>query len=343
MQQLTINSEAISIAKALGIILMIIGHTGCPDWMFSFIYLFHMPLFFFLSGYCFKDKYLDDKKTFIQHRIKGLYVPFVKYNLLFIVLHNLLYPLKIYEHSYSWNEILNKCLQTLFMGYTETDLGQYWFLRYLLLSALAFLLMRYVTRKNPNIIRYGFWIIALLSIPCNYYQFSHIISSIMLLSLFFYCAGYAFQSKSFTAHDGVIAACFLSVALVSIFIHSSMLRMKTEDILPYCLIALTGVYATFALSHRIAATKTFLKKMLVYVGNHTMVILTWHFLLFDFISLFYLNHILCRPFSSVEVEGLHLELGGIHSVIYTVMGITIPLLLQWLFSIKNIKRLLRKQ
>ena len=332
------SNDAISIAKGIGIILMVIGHAGCPSWMFWFIYLFHMPLFFFLSGYCFKEKYLDDKKTFVIHRLKGLYIPFVKYNLLFILFHNLLYSMNILEQPYTWNEALNKSLHIFLMGETEVNLGPYWFLRYLLLSALAFLLIKWLTRKRPQIIRYGFWLIPFIAIPCNYYQFSHILSSIMLLSFFFYCAGYMTKKQPITRNMWIIAGCFIIVAIASIFINAMMARLNTADIIPYCFFALVGVYASFALSNRIASTKTWLKKTLVYVGNHTMVILTWHFLVFQFISLFYLKVILNRPFTSVITEEVHQQLGGLHFLVYTVLGITIPLLLQWLFSVKHIKR-----
>lgn len=36
--------------KGIGIILMVVGHSGCPMVMHDFIYLFHMGLFFFVSG-----------------------------------------------------------------------------------------------------------------------------------------------------------------------------------------------------------------------------------------------------------------------------------------------------
>ena len=36
--------------KGIGIILMVIGHSGCPTFLHDFIYLFHMGLFFFVSG-----------------------------------------------------------------------------------------------------------------------------------------------------------------------------------------------------------------------------------------------------------------------------------------------------
>ena len=47
-------NNSITIAKAIGIILMVVGHAGCPPFIFKFIYLFHMPLYFFCSGLFFK-------------------------------------------------------------------------------------------------------------------------------------------------------------------------------------------------------------------------------------------------------------------------------------------------
>ena len=36
----------IDMVKGLGIILMVIGHTGAPDLLVKVIYGFHMPMFF---------------------------------------------------------------------------------------------------------------------------------------------------------------------------------------------------------------------------------------------------------------------------------------------------------
>ncbi len=40
------RNNTVSIAKAIGIILMVVGQSGCPKGLCQFIYLFHMPLFF---------------------------------------------------------------------------------------------------------------------------------------------------------------------------------------------------------------------------------------------------------------------------------------------------------
>lgn len=38
-------------AKAIGIMAVVVGHSGCPQIIHNFIYCFHMPLFFMITGY----------------------------------------------------------------------------------------------------------------------------------------------------------------------------------------------------------------------------------------------------------------------------------------------------
>lgn len=46
--------------------MVVLAHSFAePNFLTDFICLFHMPLFFFLSGYCFKDKYIENKITYI--------------------------------------------------------------------------------------------------------------------------------------------------------------------------------------------------------------------------------------------------------------------------------------
>ena len=42
--------EWVDISKGIAIILMIIGHSGIPHFLNNWIYSFHMPFFFFISG-----------------------------------------------------------------------------------------------------------------------------------------------------------------------------------------------------------------------------------------------------------------------------------------------------
>lgn len=132
------REERITIAKAIAIILMVVCHAGLPSLGSHFVSMFHMPLFFFVSGYCFKDKYLVDNRRFVVNKVRGLYAPFVKWSLLFLVLHNVFFHLGIYNaeigfrgevsHLYTLKEYLfNVAKILLSMTETEQLLGGYWF------------------------------------------------------------------------------------------------------------------------------------------------------------------------------------------------------------------------
>lgn len=56
MEQKTRN-KTIDISRGIAIILMVIGHSGCNEYVRKFIYLFHMAVFFMISGYLFTPKY----------------------------------------------------------------------------------------------------------------------------------------------------------------------------------------------------------------------------------------------------------------------------------------------
>ena len=66
------NSHVFSIMKGLGIIFVVAGHTAYSP-VHNFVYLFHLAVFYFVAGYFFKDKYIDDKLLFVWKKIKSLW------------------------------------------------------------------------------------------------------------------------------------------------------------------------------------------------------------------------------------------------------------------------------
>ena len=120
------NSNAVSAAKAVAILLMVVGHAGCPRYINDYLGMLRMPLFFVMSGYCFKTKYLDDAVTFVRRRITGIWWPYVKWGLFFLILHNVFFHLNIYDnvsHLYTWNEFMIKGLGLIRMSCSEQLLG----------------------------------------------------------------------------------------------------------------------------------------------------------------------------------------------------------------------------
>lgn len=51
----TVRESYVDVVRGLAIILVVLGHLGIPFPMHSFIYGFHMPLFFILSGYLYSS------------------------------------------------------------------------------------------------------------------------------------------------------------------------------------------------------------------------------------------------------------------------------------------------
>lgn len=95
----------VDIAKALGIIMMVMGHAGAPNSIVFF--RFHMALFFILSGWCLKDNHMDSIKSMLNYsgrKIQNLYIPFIAFNGIMMLFRNKLIALNIYTDNEAFLE-----------------------------------------------------------------------------------------------------------------------------------------------------------------------------------------------------------------------------------------------
>lgn len=74
----------IDILKGFGLFLVITNHVGFGDFLYHYSYTFHMPLFFIVSGYLYKDKG-ESLQSRAKRKVMGLIVPYLFYGALFIV------------------------------------------------------------------------------------------------------------------------------------------------------------------------------------------------------------------------------------------------------------------
>ena len=79
----------IDIAKAIGVVLVVLGHTGLPEVFRKWIYEFHMPLFFFISGMFFKPL---DVVPHLKKKFKAYIIPYLAFSAVFMVLNQILEP-----------------------------------------------------------------------------------------------------------------------------------------------------------------------------------------------------------------------------------------------------------
>lgn len=345
------ETNEISIAKAWAIICVVVGHSGCPEVLRNFIYLFHMPFFFFISGYCFKEKYLSDFKSFFIHRINGLYIPFVKWTLIFILLHNSFYDIYIYNSDYgSGNGLVKYSLgqyphlifAALRFNTQEQLLGVFWFLSSLFFGYYVFYILLRFFKKTILCAT------ILLSINMLLVYYSIEVPYIGLRTFypaFFIMFGYIYKKKiegslSKKNTNIYLVICFILLLISSFFIKTEMLRVNEITFVPYCILALLGCISLlyggkFCMYHMVCG------KFWSYIGTHTFEIMTLHFLAFKIVT-FVLIKVYNYPIGMLACFPV-ISYSDYNSwwILYSIVGLLCPLMICYCIehSILLIKRL----
>ena len=124
----------IDVARGIGIILVIQGHSLGAHSYRHFIYAFHMPLFFFISGLVFDYKKYNFRQTF-KKSVKGILVPYVLFSLLSIVL----WPLQIGNFEWTPYFIGKQLLGIIYANSQTLDFNLVlWFLPCLFVAKILF-------------------------------------------------------------------------------------------------------------------------------------------------------------------------------------------------------------
>ena len=81
------RNESLDILKGIGIILVVLAHIISRENINSFIYLFHMPLFFFVSGMTMYYSYKQDIKfkDYLLKKVKNILLPYFIFSLIWFV------------------------------------------------------------------------------------------------------------------------------------------------------------------------------------------------------------------------------------------------------------------
>jgi len=68
--------------KFVGIYLVILAHSGINQMLHNYIYAFHMPLFFFISGFLFSFEKIKNFQSFLRKRSIQLLKPYLFFNIM---------------------------------------------------------------------------------------------------------------------------------------------------------------------------------------------------------------------------------------------------------------------
>lgn len=348
------KDNSITIAKAFGIIMMVIGHCGVPH-VTKYIYMFHMPLFFLLSGYCFKEAHLLDFRHFAWKRIKGLYFPFVKYGLLFLLLHNVFFHLNIYSDQYGWGTnvshlytlketILSAVFGTLLFATSEPLLGGYWFLSQLFYASIFGWILLKLFHKQSLL---GGAMCLIVSAMFKYFDLNipyTSISGLTFMATAFFIFGYSIKQYRIATKGWQGLVCSALVYIGTFFWRSELPNCTIVKMLPYTLTAILGSLMTMQLSRWVndlqqSQIGNRMREVLVFTGEHTLEILTWHFLCFKSVSLI----VILIEGHPIEMLGTFPCIGDPHNslwwIAYTTIGICLPLFVVW--GKEKIKQIIR--
>ena len=292
--------QVINWLKAIGIILVVLGHSAFQTPIECFVGLFHISIFYFTAGYCFKDKYIDTPFIFLKKRILGLYIPFVKWGLIFLLLHNFLLHISVYSynygylnyycHIYEYGELITLAKETLKFNHTEPLLGGYWFLKSLFWGSLisySWLLLAKKIHIN-YLFGYGGALVLILFNSFHLQVPSLLIGGREIAAALIFLSGYSFKHfkiATFSSRISIVLIVFLLICGYNFWkISLTPYYYDNWKIFPYLVSTILIVWSIYSLL-KTWELKISFGKYLNYIGSITLPILTWHFLVFKLVSI----------------------------------------------------------
>lgn len=298
----------VNTARGLGIILVVVGHAltdtlGAAEGsisriLFDLIYSFHMPLFFFLSGFVgakAMDMYLlKDKANYVFSRFKRLMIPYFFVGALYI-------PLKLVLSSEVNTKIDFKTLPIDFLvGYNPNY--QLWTLYALFISAAIIAIFAFPKKEYK-------WLILTAAVIMNiFWAVSYCPINVLnevTFQFLFYVLGVLYRKHD--SFDKLPSAVLIFSAIL--FVSANVLNQIYAIDFIKTITSITGIIIVCEMCKRIENTRT---PILDVVGKYGM----------DVYIMANLVQVLIR---SVFLNRLHLP-GIVCFFMSVIFGIAIPIL-----------------
>lgn len=262
----------INYAKAGGIILVVIGHVvlGFQDKVIEFdksiygkiykiIASFHMPLFFFISGYLYTYMKYDLKQyiNFEKKKLSNLFIPYIVFNFLYAALGFI-----IHDNKYS-------AINLPFI--LISPVSHFWFIYVMGMIFLIYPLIRRITRFNNACI-----VLSLIVISCCIKKYT--IGTIYLVAIYmmYFSLGNLIKEKSFT----LIVKNKIIIIIGILYFFSFMEAEKNPNSSIHDLInivtAVLGIIFFLNVMNRLCEFSDSVSNVMDFVGSETMPIYLCH-------------------------------------------------------------------
>ena len=357
------RTPSFTILKAIAIILVVIAHSAAPAYLSNFAYMVGVPAFFVLSGYFFKLDNLDNTSDFVIRRTKTLYLPFIKWGVFFLILHNLFFEVGFLSesygnaqggvtHPYNWTQATQHLWSMVFnmSGYDPFMAGAFWFFRALFLANIAFIFLFKATRqlgkfKTSTLQVVSVIILAFLLALWQASMGLHItgvaqggyreLMGIVLLGIGFLLRRADETPDSSIWHNPIIMLAASSVVLMILtFVYPISMAAKPGSVLSVPILTVAGTAAFIwlrGLSEFILQLPEKYTQWLQFTGENSLYIFVFHLLAFKVASMI---KVVVYQLDWAMVGGhpvVQHELGDGFWLLYIFVGVVLPILPVWIW------------
>lgn len=230
----------IDYCKVFAIFCVILGHMSINSYALNYIFSFHMPLFFFISGYLYH--YKGDFLPFFEKNVSTILLPYYYLNILVLAIS---FPLLRWTASFSIED-LRRVVNYIILGNSRHLGGGTWFLLAMFFTRLVCYFILMMNRKR-QIVCLIISIIVSYTFPIREMPLK---IDVVFMAIPFYMIG--FYCKEYNVIDRInrkIVIAFLCLVLSAIMVYfNGFAEMNLRNFgnypilyYPLCLISL-GTY-----------------------------------------------------------------------------------------------------
>lgn len=197
------RNQQFDILSSLCIFFVVLGHCSCTflldNWFI--IYSFHMPLFFFISGYFYNNSQEKNLINTLWLKIKKFVIPYFIWNFFYMIFAMVLYKLNIMMFKPKLtlsNFFISPFIEGTQFYYNVAS----WFVLTLFLIQISYIIIRIILGKmrinNSVVLFLGLLGMGIIGVKLSYlgYRYGFYLVLIKVLyGLFFYNLGYLYKTK----------------------------------------------------------------------------------------------------------------------------------------------------
>ena len=294
------RNVTVDIAKGIGIILMVIGHSSVPDNIRHSIYIFHMPLFFVIAGCLFNyERWKGKLWAFSKKKAERLIIPYLLMSIFIFFPIWFVASLKFPQFAtHDIAEPINVFVDIFYATFVGNGMAfnsPLWFLPCLFVTEIIFWVVLSVA--NNNVKRWG--IVCILSLVGFYIRRLELPWSfdVALVVLVFMMMGY--QLRLTCVGIRYLPGLLLVLFLVNEANSVDIAHRAYGNMMYFYVGGAAGTLVILQISKIICDSVQCISKLIAYLGEQSMAILMWHGWCLKMISAF-IAYIIHLSFSNTK-------------------------------------------